>query len=369
MILPFGQNIPNLFIFEDIESGMDFTLRDSYNNENYELEDFIFDKQESLMDLFKTKSFNDLYNKRETLNKQQAEKEKYSDEEITPEYFSLKKIKDLIIQKSPLETFKELDDTILLDTNLENVESNINDQILLGKKRKKKEKLKLNSNKEADIAIIEKKFITLKKHDKYCGDNIIKKIKFKLLEAFLKYVNKVINETFDKEKLMEYNKILRPFNIKKEKCEDILKIIDYRYIDKLNKKRDLSLLHMPFKEIFSKNISPKYLKLRQDSNKLIIEKLLKEEKENSDITFVLNIKFKDWIDIFTYKKEFDSLINLKEERIDNLVQYFEYADKLIYDIYRINQNDNYLLYFLIHLFNYERWFCLKRGRTRMRKEK
>ena len=196
---------------------------------------------------------------------------------------------------------------------------------------------------------------------------IIKKIKFKFFEFFLKFVNNVINETLDKEKLIEYNKILRPFKKNKKKSENFLKIIDYKYVDKLNKKKDLSLLDMPFKELFSKNISPIYLKLRPDSNKVIIEKLLNEENENSNIAFVLNIKFKDWMEVFTYKKEFNSLNNLMIENMDNLAHYFEYADKLIFDIYKKNKDDNYLLYFLIYLFNYERWFRLKKGRTRIKK--
>ena len=42
----------------------------------------------------------------------------------------------------------------------------------------------------------------------------------------------------------------------------------------------------------------------------------------------------------------------------------EYADKLILEIYKKNTNDNYILYFLVYLYNYERWFSVKRGRNR-----
>ena len=144
-------------------------------------------------------------------------------------------------------------------------------------------------------------------------------------------------------------------------------MIDYKYIDRLNKKKDLSLLYMPFKELFSKEVSPRYSTLKPDSNRIIIEKLIKEEGGNANIDFMLNLKFKDWIDVFTYKKGFKSIINLQSENLENLIEYFEYADNLILDIYRINPNDNYLLYFMIYLYNYERWFCLKAGRTRTSK--
>ena len=141
-------------------------------------------------------------------------------------------------------------------------------------------------------------------------------------------------------------------------------MIDYKYIDRLNKRMDLSILYMPFKELFSKNISPRYSKLKPDSNKIIIEKLLQEECDKTNIAFVLNMKLIDWMDIFTYKKGFNSIINLDYENLGDLSHYFEYADNLILNIYRKNENDNYLLYFIIHLYNYERWFLLKVGRTR-----
>ena len=117
-------------------------------------------------------------------------------------------------------------------------------------------------------------------------------------------------------------------------------------------------------ELFSKNISPRYSKLKPDSNKIIIEKLLQEECDKTNIAFVLNMKLIDWMDIFTYKKGFNSIINLDYENLGDLSHYFEYADNLILNIYGKNENDNYLLYFIIHLYNYERWFLLKVGRTR-----
>ena len=141
-------------------------------------------------------------------------------------------------------------------------------------------------------------------------------------------------------------------------------MIDYKYIDRLGKRMDLSILYMPFKELFSKNISPRYSKLKPDSNEIIIEKLLQEECDKTNIAFVLNMKLIDWMDIFTYKKGFNSIINLDYENLGDISHYFEYADNLILNIYRKNENDNYLLYFIIHLYNYERWFLLKVGRTR-----
>ena len=153
----------------------------------------------------------------------------------------------------------------------------MNDQVLLGKKRKKKEKLIFNEEDKKDIGRKKKEDNSTRKHNKFCGDNIIKQIKLKLLEGFLKFANKIINETLDKNKLIEYNKILRDNHKNDQKFEDLLKMIDYKYIDRLDKRMDLSILYMPFKELFSKNISPCYSRLKPDSNKLLLKNYYKRK--------------------------------------------------------------------------------------------
>ena len=362
------ENLCEIFRNNDIEPRIEFSLSE-LNKDDETLLDAIFpQKEESLRDLFKTRPFTGEIDLQEKITKEKSNKEKDKDEaKEIPEYFTLSKIKDLISSKLPTEIIEELNQDVFLEKNIQKVESEMNDQVLLGKKRKKKEKLIFNEEDKKDIGRKKKDDNSTRKHSKYCGDNIIKKIKLKLLEGFRKFVNKVINETLDKNKLIEYNKILRDNHKNDEKFEDLLKMIDYKYIDRLNKRMDLSILYMPFKELFSKNISPRYSKLKPDSNKIIIEKLSKEESDKTNIAFVLNMKLKDWMDIFTYKKGFNSIIDFGYENLDELSQYFEYEDNLILNIYRKTKNDNYLLYFMIYLYNYERWFSLKVGRTRSSK--
>ena len=375
MIIPLDENVSDIFKNNIDEVGIDFNLSEQlYHDEDSLLTDLFPHKEASLFDLLRTKHFTKevefIYNI-DNLIKQEPKKEKEQDnsKKIPPEYFALTKIKELIYPKLTTNIIMELEKKIFVETNILKVESEKDVQVLIGKKRKrkKKDKLKFDVDNKKDIGKKKKEKISERKHNKYCGDNIIKKIKYKLLEGFLKFVNKVINESLDKSKLLEYKKVLRNINKNIEKSEDLLKMIDYKYIDRLNKKKDLSLLYMPFKELFSKEVSPRYSTLKPDSNRIIIEKLIKEEGGNENIDFALNLKFKDWIDVFTYKKGFKSIINLQNENLENLIEYFEYADNLILDIYRINPNDNYLLYFIIYLYNYERWFCLKAGRTRTSK--
>ena len=310
----------------------------------------------------------EIMNYEQSLNNLNQEEIKIVDiDKITPpDYFSLSKIKDLLKQKLHPDTFKELNDSIFQDENMFEVETSINNPIFLGQKKKRKQKKIKMNNSDKSIAKEKQKDISKGKHDKYCGDNIMKKIKKILLEGFLQFENNVINNSLSKTKLINYKKIIRPFNKNSEKFEDLLKIINYKKILRLEKKTNLSELYMSFHQLFTNDIiSPRFSLLNPDSNKLIIENILKEENKNKDIALAMNMKFKDWIDIFTYKKDISSIINLDSESPINFEQCIEHVDNLILEIFRKNQNDNYILYFLLYLYNYKRWFAVKRGRNRV----
>lgn len=302
----------------------------------YEEEDFFsryFDLkcEEPLLEKFKLKSLSDeIMESDKNSNNiiQDNVKSEDLDDIKPPDYFSLSEIKNLIIDKFPPNIIKEFNENIFLDKNLSEVESWINNPVFLGKKKKKKATL----DSEQYLPKNKKEETFAKKHNKYCGDNIIKKFKKKLFEGFLKLVNNVIN------------------------------------IEGLQKKRNLSQLYMSFNQLFTNcNISPKYTVLNPYSNKVFIENILKDEYKNENISLVLNMKFKDWIDIFTYKKDFNSILKLDKANSINFSNFIEYADKLILEIYKKNTNDNYILYFLVYLYNYERWFFVKRGRNRASK--
>ena len=120
---------------------------------------------------------------------------------MPPEYFALTKIKELISPKLTPKIIKELEQKIFVENNIEKIESEREVQVLLGKKRRKKKrkknKLKFDIDEKKDRTKKKKEEILERKHNKYCGDNIIKKIKLKLLEGFLKFVNKVTNESLN----------------------------------------------------------------------------------------------------------------------------------------------------------------------------
>ena len=367
MILPLTQkNILNL----DEAENINFDQNNLSEEDDFPPRDFDLNYFEPLTELFQIRQLSEeIQIKEKSPNniKEEYIKEEDIDKIIPPNYFSLKEIKDLIMNKFPPDVIKEFSKSIFLEKNLLEVESSINNPVFLGKKRKKKEKMiKFNENQDKHIAKKNNKDISTRKHDKYHGDNIIKKIKMKLMEGFLRFGNNVINNSLSKAKLFNYNKIIRPLNKNKDKFEDLLKIINYDKIERLQKKKNLSQLYMSFNQLFSNdNISPKYSLLNPNSNKVIIQNILKDENKNENIALVMNMKFKDWIDIFTYKKDFNSILKLEKENSVHFSQFIEYADKLILDIYKKNPNNNYVLYFLVYLYNYERWFTVKRGRNRV----
>ena len=71
--------------------------------------------------------------------------------------------------------------------------------------------MKFDVDGKKDTSRKKKEDILERKHNKYCGDNIIKKIKLKLLEGLLKFVNKVINERLNIHIIFHYFCLLSIF--------------------------------------------------------------------------------------------------------------------------------------------------------------
>ena len=293
-------------------------------------------------------------------------KEEQIDNNI-PVHYTFDKIKDII---QSLSIPSEVKNSIVLDYNLNKIDKVMSNNSFLGKKkRRKKGKIKFSDYKNSEIQKGRKKQddFSRRKHDRNAADNIIKKIKLKFIEYSLKFINNVLNSYLNKSKLVEYNNFLRQDRKYKddEDKENLIKILDYKFIDKLKKETDLSLLEMSLKDLFSKNISPKYTTLQPDSNKKIIEKIVKEEKDNVNIIFALNLTFEEWIDIFTYKKKLSSIQNFDEEKMKGLNDQLYMVDHLIIEMYDKKYDHNYLSYFLSYVYNYKRWFILKKGRNRI----
>ena len=195
------------------------------------------------------------------------------------------------------------------------------------------------------------------KHNRMASDNIIKKIKAEIFKYMTLFLNNIIN---DKKLPEENNKIYK---------------IDYCYINQLNREKDLRYLNMPLKDLFSLlNVSPKYKNISSESNKIYIKNLLNGQTDET-IKFAFNMTLRDWLDIFSFKKEVKDLLNEYNIRDDNdtvckkIKESLVGVDDLLNNLVKKEENKKYFSNFTLYLYNYEYWFFKKKGRKSKRNNK
>ena len=282
---------------------------------------------------------------------------------MPPTQYTYDKIKNEIFPK-----FKDkniFDKIFIMNPKILALEENMSDNMFLQKKRRNKNlchtnepKKKLGRKKNDDtLGKINSK------HNKYSQDNIIKKIKSKLLHFLVEFLNNLLNSILKKNKINSYIKIVKNIEDNKiPKNVGLIKDLDYKnVIDRVKKEKNLEFFDMKLKDFLSSEISSKYKTLQKDSNKRIIEEILKEENENEIINFVFNLTFRQWLDSFLYKKEIKDYKNLDNEKINIINYHFKRVDDLLIEIYR-EFNTNYLSCYIFYLFNIERWYFIKMGR-------
>ena len=170
-------------------------------------------------------------------------------------------------------------------------------------------------------------------HTRNDVDNIMKKCKNTLFHNVIEYVALIVN------------------SLKSDKKEEFLLLkLSYEYIDILKKDNELALFKMKLKDLVSLDISSKYsLSEDKEFNKKNINKILKEERDNEVLINLLNMRFGDWIDVFTLKKKIE---------IDPKFKGLEKALKEISD----KNDEEYFSRFIFFLFNYKNYFQNKKGR-------
>ena len=184
-------------------------------------------------------------------------------------------------------------------------------------------------------------------HNKNSSDNIIKKIKTQLFVYLLKFLNNMFK--FEKEQ--------------KGLCK-----LDYKIINQMNKDNDIELLKKTLKDLFSSDISTKYISKSSDFNRKLIQKIIKREEEVKDyetVLFVLNMTFGEWFDLFRYKKdikdiqkEYQQIDNIK---FDKIAKSFVYVDNLLHKM-KEEHDEKYFSLITFYIYNYEKWFAIKSPR-------
>ena len=202
---------------------------------------------------------------------------------------------------------------------------------------KRGRKCKANNNRE--------------EHKKTSSDNIIKKIKSKILNYLVEFMNNMIDKSKN-DKIKFYK-------------------LNYKYINQINRNVDLQLLKMKVEELLSKEISPKFKNLNNSNyNKTLISNIKNnikgDDKDYNTLIFVLNLTFEEWFSLFIFKKNINEIIaekgiNSNEINIEKIQNNLNGFEQLLRKMAK--ENELYFSNFIFLLFNYGHWFFIKKGRS------
>ena len=281
-------------------------------------------------------------------------------EDILLEFYSFKDIEEKIFKNEDYKN-KFSSDVDSMFTKVEKLESKFlkkkrfrddkEDNFLneFMKNEKNKNKGQENRKKRGRKT---KNNISYKEHGRLAADNIIKKIKTEFFKYMILFINNIINRI----NLIYNHKIYK---------------IDYELINRLNREIDLKYLNTTLKDLLSLNVSPKFKKIESESNKNYIEKILNEKSIDETIKFILNMTFRDFIDIFSYKKKVKELLNEYEindysnDICNKIEKNLVGVDDLFNKLAKSDRIDKYYFSnFVFYLYNYEKWFLMKKGRNK-----
>lgn len=147
------------------------------------------------------------------------------------------------------------------------------------------------------------------KHNKYSSDNIIRKIKLKLLDSILY----CLNSTFQKEKKIKCNKAY---------SAKIFLKIDQNIVKNINVNNMLKMLKSKIKDIFSENISKKYINYPLDYNEILIKNIYAEKIHIKTIS-ILDMTLFQCLEHFRGSKYYNELDSL-EENYNMIINEFKY---------------------------------------------
>ena len=238
----------------------------------------------------------------------------------------------------------------------------------LNKKTKNREDIKFGRKKKNDLSN--------RIHNKYTSDNIIIKIKNIMKKYIIMFVNNIIFSLYDSKKI---NEIRKNLNLPKHASLSLIKDINYKSLsNKTRKKDNLDLLTYSIEDFLSCNVSTRYRKINKEKynnltkyNKIIIDFLFKDNKNVNLYNFIFNsLKIEDWLNIFIYQKElndFHSFNYLGESQKKIIEESFIKIDDIFDKL--SEEGDLYFFCFLLLIYNYKRYFLIKRERQGKEKAK
>jgi len=208
-------------------------------------------------------------------------------------------------------------------------------------------------------------------HDKFSQDNITKGLNCQLINSSRNWMNNsFLNSSgnfinFDKKKKINNHN------------ENIFLKIDPNIItNNITKKDTLENLKKPLKEIFSYSISKKYKLQQKDINKILIDKILKENKQDF-VIYILNMSFEDLLNYYNGIITDETIINhfkgkYDEKLIRQFIKNFQKIDCWIEEIAEKEKDpklrDDYIERIKIISLNYKQIYEAKHNRTKKEKK-
>ena len=324
----------------------------SFNNSISEIKDSVYNI--NISDTIKYPLFDDNYpfkeeNVQDPVNKIKAlnyetimEKSTNIQTDQIPPFYSKNYIIDKIQNKEIKNKLKnfELDFSFLSKKKKRGGDELLNVIIKNEEEKSQKKKRGRKSNKNSN-----------KIHDRKTPDNIIKKIKAISFKYILIFLNNLL-------------KVATKSDIKFRK-------INYKYVNMLNRNFEFQLLSMKLKDLLSLEISPKYIKTIKDYNKNIIEYIENRSGNNIEnnpyyiLNFVLNITYREWLNLFTGKKNLSELSN--DSEFNEMIKKSFFGINDLLNTFQ-EDDDEYIAYFIFLFFNYESWFFNRKVKNKKNKK-
>ena len=307
----FDEKNNNYHLFEE-----DNEINHQIPNESIKEERAIFDKESGFFNYFEKPSsfFDNIFdiNLGNTEPTSKGEQNELLNQKRKREEIKTKSDKELILLKEEKKEENMKENEIGLEEEEEE-----EDEVESNKQRNKKQ----NNNKGRRKK--DEKYDDEATHDKFKPDNVIRKIKTFIFKYILEKLNNSLIDTFLK---------FRP--------------IDTHIIKYLKKDFNEKLLGRSICDIYMNSDLNKKQQQKIGSNKILIEKILKENKERNTIK-ILKLTFNDILNIIRNKDKDYFLGQIREKEKKN----------------KNPRVDEYMPLVEDYLLNYENWFYNKKGRN------
>ena len=227
----------------------------------------------------------------------------------------------------------------------------VNKIMQIDKDKKKKKNLVINDEnknkkpekEESNYGRKKKNSGQIGKHNKYSGDNLIRKCKGILLNALYLLINNIIEENYQSEP--NYDK----------KTKKLLKINQNQIINS-DVQYNQNFLDKKLKDIFSDNVTLRCSRYNIDHNEKLIKSLLDEKDEKKKKLFckLFDLTFLDCL------KHFRGTKTIKE--LKNLTKYEEVCKGF-------EEDEDYLYSFKYYIENYEKIIQNKKSRRKTQRKR